>query len=126
MKPTRETVNTTILAVSPRRAIVRTNFSLPLHTILHRLASLNVKRDTGAEIAVLDGLLKNGTHLDLRAFTLVILPDISLMFNTLVAIDLSYNCLRVRLRLISLLLNFFQTYLTISGYTERIIPMYQT
>ncbi|CAF1041488.1 unnamed protein product [Rotaria sp. Silwood1] len=56
--------------------------------------SLELKRDTGAEIAVLDSLLKNGTHLDLRAFTLEHLPDISLMFTTLLAIDLSYNCLR--------------------------------
>jgi hypothetical protein len=57
--------------------------------------SLNLKRDTGAEIAVLDSLIKNGTHLDLRALTLEHLPDISLLFTTLVAIDLSYNCLRV-------------------------------
>ena len=46
---------------------------------------------------MLDSLLRNGTHLDLRAFTLEYLPDISLMFSTLVAVDLSYNCLRVRL-----------------------------
>lgn len=58
--------------------------------------SLNLKRDTGAEIAVLDSLLKNGTHLDLRAFTLENLPDISLMFTTLLAVDLSYNCLKAR------------------------------
>jgi hypothetical protein len=55
-----------------------------------------VKRDTGAEIAILDSLIKNGTHLDLRAFTLEHLPDISLLLTTLVAADLSYNCLRVR------------------------------
>lgn len=65
------------------------------------LASLNQKRDTGAEIAVLDSLIKNGTHLDLRAFTLDQLPDISLMFTTLVAIDLSYNCLKVRFNFLS-------------------------
>ncbi|CAF5070752.1 unnamed protein product, partial [Rotaria magnacalcarata] len=56
--------------------------------------STNLKRDTGAEIAVLDSLLKTGTHLDLRAFALDHIPDISLMFTTLVAVDLSYNCLR--------------------------------
>jgi len=42
-------------------------------------------------------LIKNGTHLDLRAFALDRLPDISLMFSTLVAVDLSYNCLRVKI-----------------------------
>ncbi|CAF3684207.1 unnamed protein product [Rotaria socialis] len=56
--------------------------------------STNLKRDTGAEIAVLDSLLKTGTNLDLRAFALDHIPDISLMFTTLVAVDLSYNCLR--------------------------------
>lgn len=61
----------------------------------HIIDSLELKRDTGAEIAVLDSLIKNGTHLDLRAFALNRLPDISLMFSTLVAVDLSYNCLRV-------------------------------
>jgi hypothetical protein len=60
------------------------------------VGSLNLKRDTGAEIAVLDSLIKNGTHLDLRAFTLEHLPDISLMYTTLIAVDLSYNCFRVR------------------------------
>ena len=59
--------------------------------------SFEYKRDTGAQIAVLDSLIKNGTHLDLRAFTLEYLPDISLMYITLVAIDLSYNCFQVRL-----------------------------
>ncbi|CAF0852936.1 unnamed protein product [Adineta ricciae] len=54
--------------------------------------SFEYKRDTGAQIAILDSLIKNGTHLDLRAFTLEYLPDISLMYITLVAIDLSYNC----------------------------------
>ncbi|CAF1014951.1 unnamed protein product [Didymodactylos carnosus] len=54
--------------------------------------SLNMKRDTGAEIAVLDCLIKKGTHLDLRAFALEILPDISLMYSTLIAADLAYNC----------------------------------
>lgn len=54
-----------------------------------------MQRDTAAEIAILDSLIRNGTHLDLRAFTLEYLPDISLMFTTLVAADLSYNCLRV-------------------------------
>ncbi|UJR28452.1 hypothetical protein I4U23_009692 [Adineta vaga] len=54
--------------------------------------SFDYRRDTGAQIAILDSLIKNGTHLDLRAFTLEYLPDISLMYTTLVAIDLSYNC----------------------------------
>jgi hypothetical protein len=62
----------------------------------NHIDSINLQRDTGAEIAVLDSLIKNGTHLDLRAFALEKLPDISLMFTTLVAVDLSYNCLRVR------------------------------
>ncbi|CAF3696021.1 unnamed protein product, partial [Adineta steineri] len=57
-------------------------------------SSFEDRRDTGAQIAVLDSLIKNGTHLDLRAFTLEYLPDISLMFTTLVALDLSYNCLQ--------------------------------
>lgn len=61
----------------------------------YNIGNFNLKRDTGAEIAVLDSLIKNGTHLDLRAFTLENLPDISLMFSTLLAIDLSYNCFRV-------------------------------
>lgn len=64
--------------------------------IFNFIASLNLKRDAGAEIAVLDSLIKNGSHLDLRALTLDYLPDISLMYTTLVAVDLSYNCLRVR------------------------------
>lgn len=58
--------------------------------------SLDSQRDTGAEIAVLDSLIRNGTHLDLRAFALERLPDISLMFSTLIAVDLSYNCLTVK------------------------------
>ena len=62
-----------------------------------RVDSTDAQRDTGAEIAVLDSLIRNGTHLDLRAFTLEYLPDISMMFATLVAVDLSYNCLRVSL-----------------------------
>jgi hypothetical protein len=64
-------------------------------TIVYAIDSLNIQRDTGAEIAILDSLIRNGTHLDLRAFTLEYLPDISLMLSTLVAIDLSYNCLQV-------------------------------
>lgn len=93
-----------MLAVSPKRAVVRKHKPKPivshlsLRSLCNYLGSLNLKRDTGAEIAVLDSLLKNGTHLDLRAFTLVTLPDISLLVNTLVAVDLSYNCLRVRIR----------------------------
>lgn len=86
---------------------------------------MNLKRDTGAEIAVLDSLLKNGTHLDLRAFALVNLPDISLMLNTLVAIDLSYNCLRVRIRF-SLSLQISEHYFILSGFSKRTIPMYKT
>ena len=91
-------------AVSPKRAAVRKHKPKPVvshlspHPLFNYLGSLNLQRDTGAEIAVLDSLLKNGTHLDLRALALVNPPDISLLFNTLVAIDLSYNCLRVRIR----------------------------
>lgn len=66
--------------------------------VFHGIDSTDAQRDTGAEIAILDSLIRNGTHLDLRAFALEYLPDISLMFSTLVAVDLSYNCLRVSLR----------------------------